>query len=260
MGVEGLVLVGTLRVLGGRLVALVLLLLARLLLWCLQTLSLVVVWTVLGYPALSLIAPLCAYPVEWGPIVLLLLGVGDKLLLLLWVLRIVLGRYLRLAVVVLLQERVKVLVLLVRRGQMRARPLVPLLSLKTMRLLQLLLCKPGIALPHRLASPYAVLARLLRGLFLLAVPGEARCDAAAKRLLRLLNVGRRLGLLRAAARLVDGGGQLGRARLLLLLVVLGHLIEMRAQTVRARRSRGILLAMLALGHTLRYLLGLLLAL
>lgn len=54
------------------------------------------------YPALSSIAPLCAYPVEWGP-VLLLLRVGNKLLR--WMLRvlwIVLWWYLRLAVSVLL--------------------------------------------------------------------------------------------------------------------------------------------------------------
>jgi hypothetical protein len=89
---------------------------------------------------LGSIAPLCAYPVEWGPI-LLALRIRDKLLLLLGVLRKVLGRYLGLAMVVLLQERIEiVLVLLGRGGQMRAGPLLPLLrGLETVGVLQLLL-------------------------------------------------------------------------------------------------------------------------
>jgi hypothetical protein len=49
------------------------------------------------------------------------LRVDDELLLLLWMLRIILGRYLRLVMDVLLQKRIEiVLVLLVRGGQMRA--------------------------------------------------------------------------------------------------------------------------------------------
>lgn len=100
------------------------------------------VGAILRYPALSTIAPLSAHPVEWGPI-LLLLRVGNELLL--WVLgmlRVVLRWYLRLAVVVLLQEWIEiVLVLLVRGGQMRAGALMPVLvSLETLALLQLLLC------------------------------------------------------------------------------------------------------------------------
>ena len=74
----------------------------------------------LRYPALGAIAPLSAYPVEWGPVVLLLLRVARVLrwVLLRMPLGIVLGRYLRL--VFLLEERVKVvLVLLSGGGQMR---------------------------------------------------------------------------------------------------------------------------------------------
>lgn len=173
LGVEGLIFVGILRRLSGRLVALVLLLLAWLLLW-LQSLTLVVVGAVLRYPALGSIAPLSAHPVEWGPI-LLLLRVGDELLLLLLLLRVlgmlrvVLGRHFR--VVVLLQEWVEVvLVLLGRRGQMQAGALVPLLlRLDTLVLLGLLLCKPGVALPDRLAASDSVLAGLLRGVVVLVV-------------------------------------------------------------------------------------------
>jgi hypothetical protein len=204
--------------LGGGLVALVLLLAALLL--CLEALSLVLVWTVLGYPALCLVAPLCAYPVEWGPIVRLLL----------WMLRIVLGRHLRLAVAVLLQKRIEVLVLLVRRGQMRARALPLLLgALQTMVLLQLL--------------P--------------VVPREPRCDAAAEGLLRLVDVCRRrlwllwlLWLLRAAAVLVVGGRQLWWAGLRLLLLLVALRVQMRTQTVLRRGTRWVLLAVLALRRRL----------
>lgn len=120
LGIEGLVFVGPLRVLDGGLVALVrLLLLVCLLLW--QTLGLVLVGTILGYPALCLVAPLSADPVEWGPIVLVLLRVRDELVLRLRRVWIVLWRYLGLAVVVRLQKGVEVvLFLLVRGGQMRA--------------------------------------------------------------------------------------------------------------------------------------------
>jgi hypothetical protein len=146
LGVEGLVLVWGLRGLSSRLIALVLLLLARLLLR-LQPLSLVVVGAILRYPALGSIAPLGAYPVEWGPVLLLLLllllRVGDELLLwVLRVLRVVLWWYLRLVACVLLQERVEVvLVLLSRGGQMRTGALMPLLAgVESLVLLQLLLC------------------------------------------------------------------------------------------------------------------------
>jgi hypothetical protein len=120
LGIEGLVFVGPLRVLDSGLVALVRLLLrVCLLLW--QTLGLVLVGTILGYPALCLVAPLSADPVEWGPIVLVLLRVRDELVLRLRRVWIVLWRYLRLAMVVRLQKGVEVvLFLLVRGGQMRA--------------------------------------------------------------------------------------------------------------------------------------------
>jgi hypothetical protein len=229
--------------LGGGLVALVLLLAALLL--CLEALSLVLVWTVLGYPALCLVAPFCAYPVEWGPIVRLLL----------WMLRIVLGRHLRLAVAVLLQKRIEVLVLLVRRGQMRARALPLLLgALQTVVLLQLLLCKPRVTLPDRLASSHAVLAGLLCGFLLPVVPREPRCDAAAEGLLRLVDVCRRrlwlLWLLRAAAVLVVGGRQLWWAGLRLLLLLVALRVQMRTQTVLRRGTRWVLLAVLALRRRL----------
>jgi hypothetical protein len=187
----------------------------------------VVVGAILRYPALSSIAPLCAYPVEWGP-VLLALRIGGELLLLLLLLgmlRVVLGRYLRLVGAVLLEKGIEiVLVLLVRGGQMRAGPLLPLLrGLETMAAvvqLLLLLCKAGIALPDRLASPYAVLGCLLCSLVFLGVACESSCDAATERLLRLLDVGgRRLGLVGALTTLVNGGRKLGRAGLLLLLLV-----------------------------------------
>jgi hypothetical protein len=99
---------------------------------------------------LGAIAPLGAYPVEWGPAVLLLLGAGGELLLLLGMRRIVLGRHLGLVVALLLQERVEiVLVLLVGGGQMRTRALVPLLRwVQAVLLVQLLFCEPGVALPH----------------------------------------------------------------------------------------------------------------
>ena len=119
------------------------------------------------YPALGAIAPLSAHPVEWGPI--LLLGVGDELLLLLGMLRVVLERHFR--VVVLLQEWVEVvLVLLGRRGQMRARALVPLLlRLETLVFLGLLLCEPGVTLADRLAASDSVLAGVLRSVVVLVV-------------------------------------------------------------------------------------------
>ena len=152
-----------------------------------------VIWAVLRYPALRLVAPLSAYPAKWGPIVLLLL-------LLLLLLGKVLGRHLGLVVPVALQKRVDVvLVLLRRRGQMRAGALrVPLLLLLLLRgletavVLQLLLCKAGVTLPDRLASPYAVLAGLLRGVFVLVPrkPGRVR-KAAAERLLGLVDGGGR---------------------------------------------------------------------
>ena len=152
-----------------------------------------VIWAVLRYPALRLVAPLSAYPAKWGPIVLLLL--------LLLLLGKVLGRHLGLVVPVALQKRVDVvLVLLRRRGQMRAGALrVPLLllllllrGLETAVVLQLLLCKAGVTLPDRLASPYAVLAGLLRGVFVLVPrkPGRVR-KAAAERLLGLVDGGGR---------------------------------------------------------------------
>jgi hypothetical protein len=207
-----------------------------------------VVGAILGYPALGSIAPLCAYPVEWGPI-LLALRIRSKLLLPLGVLHKVLGRYLGLAVSVLLQERIEVvLVLLGGRGQMRAGPLLlPLLRgwdavgvLQLLLLLLLLLGEPRITLSDRLAAPYVVLGCLLCGLVFLAVPREAGGKAAAERLLGLVEVGwRRLRLVGVGTALVSCRRQLGRTELLLLLlrVALGGLVEMRAQAVGARRAR-----------------------
>lgn len=249
------------------LVALVLLLLAGLLLR-LQALSLVVVGAVLrqlGYPALGAIAPLSAYPVEWGPVVLLLLlllRIAASVLrrmLLLMSLGIVLGRHLGLAMVFLLQKRVEVvLVLLGRRGQMRTAALLPVLaSLQTLGLVQLLLSKPRVAFADRLVSSQAVLAGLSGGLVFLVAPRKT-CDAAAERLLGLLDGGRRRLRLVGAMSLVNTGRQLR-----LLLVALRHLVEMGAQAVGARRPGGIrvllllllLLLILALERSLGQLLA-----
>lgn len=109
----------------------------------------------LRYPALGAIAPLSADPVEWGPAVVLLLRIAHvlrRVLLLVSLLGIVLGRYLRL--VFLLEERVEVvLVLLGGGGQMLVRALLPVLAaLQTLGLVQLLLSKPGIAFADRLVS------------------------------------------------------------------------------------------------------------
>lgn len=75
------------------------------------------------YPALGLIASLRAYPAKWGPTVLFLARIGNKLLLLLLDLLVleIFGRHLGRVVAVLLEEGIEiVLVLLIRRGQMRA--------------------------------------------------------------------------------------------------------------------------------------------
>jgi len=145
---KGLVVVRGLWGLNGRLVGLVLLLLVPLLL---QTLTLVLLGAVLIYPALGRIAPLGAYPAKWGPIVLFLMRLGNKLLLrLLPVLLIldVLGRYLGRLVAVFLQEWIEiVLVLLVGGGQMRGRPLVLMPLLQATLFLRLVLLDTGIALP-----------------------------------------------------------------------------------------------------------------
>lgn len=165
------------------------------------------------YPALGLITPLCVYSSEWGPIVFALVWVGRKLRRMGLVLR-VLGWHLGGVAVLLLQKGVEVvLVLLVRRGQMRAGPLplVPLSGLQTVGLLRLEFLGPWIALADRDAAADAVLAGLLRGV-LLFVAREAQ--AAAEALLGLLDVdGGRLRVVRAPARLVVAGRRLGRVDL-----------------------------------------------
>ena len=77
--------------------------LIRLLLWWLRTLM--SVGAVVLYPALLLIATFGAYSVEWGPTVLILMRVWNKMLRVLLILNI-LWRYLR-RVGILLKERVK---------------------------------------------------------------------------------------------------------------------------------------------------------
>jgi hypothetical protein len=198
---------------------------------------------VLRYPALPCaIAPLCAYPVEWGP-VLLWLGVPRELLLLLLllllgvllgVLRVVLGRHLGRVVALVLEERVVVvLVLLVGGGQVGARALVPLLVGMQALLLVQLLGEADVALADRLAAAHAVLARLLRGVLVLAVPREVGGDAAAERLLGgLARGGRRL-----RRRLVCAG-RAGLRRVVL------RLVEVGAEAVGARAARGIGLLLL----------------
>lgn len=84
---------------------------------------------VVVYPALGLVAALCAYPAKWGPAVLVLVGILRKLRVRLLVLG-VFRRYLGRVVLVLLQEGIEVvLVVLAGRGQVWAGPLalVPLL-------------------------------------------------------------------------------------------------------------------------------------
>lgn len=113
--VESLVLGRVLRVMAGRRVGLVLWGLLWLLLRRRESLVLLR-GVVLLYPALGAIAPFGAPSSEWGPIVLLLVRIGCKLLRVLLV-RDVLWRRLRRVVVFLLQKGVQVvLVLLVRRG------------------------------------------------------------------------------------------------------------------------------------------------
>ena len=147
--VEGLVVARDLWVLDSWLVALVLLLLL-LVPWLLETLALVLLRAVLVYPALGRIAALRAYPVKWGPIVLLLFlaRLRRKLLRLRQILLVldVLGRYL--GRIVFLQEGIEVVfVLLVRGGQMGSRPLVLVPLLHTALFLRLILLRAGVALP-----------------------------------------------------------------------------------------------------------------
>lgn len=143
------------------------------------------------YPALGLVAALCAYPVKWGPTVLFLMRIRAILreLLLIWH---VFGWHLGCSAAVLLQKRIEVvLVLLVGRGQMRAGLLarMPLLGpLETVALVRWwVVWASGVAGPDRLAACYAVLLRLLRGVVLL-VASHAGGNAAAERL--LLGLGR----------------------------------------------------------------------
>lgn len=185
--VERLILVRPLRVLHGRLVALVLLR-ACLLLWLLETLSLVLIGAVVVYPALGLVAALSADPAKWGPTILFLMRVGSKLLVLLVALLVctIFGRHLGRLVAVLLQKRIQVvLVLLVGDGQMRAGflALLPLLcGAQSVIVLRLIVLKLGVAVPDRRASANAVLLGLFLGLGFL-VASNSGGDAAAERLL-----------------------------------------------------------------------------
>lgn len=90
------------------------LLLLLLLLW---TLTLVLLWAVLIYPALGRIAALCAHPAKWGPNVGFLVQLRSKRLSVLHVLLIfsVFGRHLRGFVAFLLEERIKVVLVLLSR-------------------------------------------------------------------------------------------------------------------------------------------------
>lgn len=107
-----------------------LLLLVLLLLWVSRLLgrgTLVLFGAIAVYPALSAIAPFGVDPSEWGPIVCLLLLllriIGCKLLLLVLLICDVLWRWRGRVAVLVLQEGIQiVLVLLLRRGQVRTRP------------------------------------------------------------------------------------------------------------------------------------------
>jgi hypothetical protein len=126
--IKGLIFAGALDMLDSRLVALILLLWACLLFWTLALRRAIVI-----YPALDLRASLSAYPSKWGPTVLFLVWIWNKLLVLLGTLLIlhVFRWYLGRIVVVVLEEGIEiVLVLFAGSWQVwaRALALMPLLG------------------------------------------------------------------------------------------------------------------------------------
>jgi hypothetical protein len=147
--------------------------------------------------------------------------------------------------------------LLGRRGQMRAGPLMPLLSrLETVLLLRLLLCLAGVTLPDRLASSDSVLASLFQRVVVLGVARQSGCDAAAERLLLLVDDGRRrLRLVGALTGLVEGRRQLRGGGL--WVVVLRGVVEMGTEAVGTRgpRGEGLLVRRLRQRQRLLQLLG-----
>jgi hypothetical protein len=117
----------------------------------------VLVWAVVGYPALRAIAPPGVDANEWGPPVLLLVRVVRRKLLPVLRMQLLLvcnvfWRRLRRVVVFLLQKWIQVvLVLLVRRGQMRTGPLplIPLCGLQAVgRLIVDVVRRLPVALAH----------------------------------------------------------------------------------------------------------------
>ena len=236
--------------------------LIRLLLWLLRPLMLV--GTIVLYPALLLIATFGAYSVEWGPAELSLVRVRSKMLGVLLILD-VLGGHLR-RTGVLLEERVKAraaFVLFDRGGELLLGPvsLVVLLLLllllrrrvQTRRVLLLVFLGPALFASCRLASSNCVLPRLLGRVVVLVASCQPSSDTAESRLFGLL--------LRVhwSQRLLWAGAietWCGVRRTGLLLEALQLVVRAEAVAVtRAGSSLGVLLLLLLRSILLLLLLG-----